>query len=92
MLWGDAPGGGRNRLRCATSILSLGLLLNVDGITATTGSTAPIAKVRFKEWAEVWKHCVIQGKGFLDMKISWSYEAFRQRCELSVAFDNSDYM
>ena len=32
---GDVPERGRGRLRCATSMLSLMLLLNVDEITAT---------------------------------------------------------
>ena len=68
------------------------LFLNMDVIIATTGSIAPITKVRFKEWTEVRKNCVMLGKGFWDMAISLSYEAFRQRCRLSVAFDNSDYM
>ena len=73
VLWGDLPGGGRDRLRCATSILSPRLLLNVNTITATTGSIAPIAEARFEEWPEVWKNYVMLEEGFWDMAISLSY-------------------
>jgi len=50
-------------------------LVNVDGITATTGSITPITEARFEERVKAWKNCVVLGKGFWDMAISLSYKA-----------------
>ena len=76
VLWGDVPESGRDRLRCATSILSLRLLLSVDGMTTTVegiGSITPITEVRFEEWVGIRKKCVMLEKGFWNMAIWLSY-------------------
>ena len=44
----------------------------MNEITATIegiGLITPITKARFKEWAEIWKKCVMLEKGFWDMAI-----------------------
>ena len=86
---GDAPKSGCNGPRCATSIFSPRLPLDVDEITATTGPITPITEARSEERVEAWKNYFIPlEKGFCDMAVSLPYKAPRRHCRLSIAFDN----
>ena len=76
VLCGDVPESGRDRLRCATGILSLRLLLSMDGMTTTIegiGSITPITEVRFEDSVGIRKKCVMLEKGFWNMAIWLSY-------------------
>jgi len=70
VLWGDVPTGGRNRLRCATSMLSPMFILKVgEATTIVEGiwSITHVTEARFKGWVEIWNRCFTLEKGFWDM-------------------------
>ena len=56
----------------------------MDGITATIESIRPITlvtEVRFEEWAQIWKKCIVLGKRLL----GYGDHVFKQCRGLSVA-------